>query len=68
SLPARMARMAKSILYYRRILPVDEIITEIDAVTPADVQALAARIFTPENCALLVLGPGDARPGDAVPL
>jgi len=64
----RMARMAKSILYYRRILPVDEIITEIDAVTPADVQALAARIFTPENCALLVLGPGDARPGDAVPL
>ncbi len=64
----RMSRMAKSMLYYGRILSVDEIIAAIDTVSPEDVRGFAQRTFTPEHCALLVLGPGDARPGATVPL
>lgn len=53
----RMARMAKSIMYYGKLIPVAEIVEKVDAVTHADVQACCAAVFTPENCALLVLGP-----------
>jgi len=55
----RMARMGKSLLYHDRIVPVDEIIEKLDAVTPDDVQRAAAGLFDRERCALLVLGPRD---------
>lgn len=64
----RMSRMAKSMLYYGRIIPVAEIIGSLDAVTTGDVQALAQRIFSSNQCALLVLGPGSARPAETAPL
>ena len=64
----RMSRMAKSMLYYGRVIPVDEIIGSLDAVTPEDVQCLAQRMFTNERCALLVLGPASARPREHAPL
>lgn len=64
----RMSRMAKSMLYYGRIIPVDEIIGSIDAVSVENVRTLAERIFSSDQCALLVLGPGSARPTEKAPL
>lgn len=64
----RMSRMAKSILYYGRVIPVDEVIDGIDVASAADVQALAQRTFAADRCALLVLGPDEAKPGEIVPL
>jgi predicted Zn-dependent peptidase len=58
STSTRMARMAKSLMYYGKLFPIAEIIENIDAVSCADVQQCAQTIFTPDRCALLVLGPG----------
>jgi predicted Zn-dependent peptidase len=52
----RMARMARSILYFDRILPVDEIIAGVDVVSKEDIQELAQQTFTESQCALAVLG------------
>lgn len=61
----RMARMAKSLMYHGRIVPVDEVVNRIEQVGLDDVRQAAELIFQPENCALLVLGP---EPMDAGPL
>ncbi len=53
----RMARMVRSLLSYGRIVPVDEILDRVDAVTASDVQDVAGRVFTEENSRLAVLGP-----------
>jgi predicted Zn-dependent peptidase len=53
----RMSRMAKSMMYYRRIIPLAEVLSEIDAVTPERMQRLSREIFRPETCTMLVLGP-----------
>jgi predicted Zn-dependent peptidase len=43
-------------MYFGRFFGVDEIIEEIEAVTPADVQEMAQRLFKPEAVALTLLG------------
>ncbi|MBI2425456.1 MAG: insulinase family protein [Candidatus Hydrogenedentes bacterium] len=53
----RMSRMAKSLMYYGRVIPVDEVITRLDAVQPADIQNFARNTFTEATTALVVLGP-----------
>ncbi|MBI4558918.1 MAG: insulinase family protein [Candidatus Hydrogenedentes bacterium] len=53
----RMSRMAKSMLYYGRIVPIEETIAAIDAVTADDLQTLAQELFCPERCAGVILGP-----------
>lgn len=53
----RMSRMAKSMFYYGRILSVEELIAALESVTAEDIQEMAGRMFTPDKCALLVLGP-----------
>jgi predicted Zn-dependent peptidase len=58
----RMARMAKSMLYYDRLVPIDEIITRIEGVSAEEVQRTAATIYQPDTTALLVYGPAE---GDA---
>lgn len=58
---ARMTRMAKSLLYYDRIIAVDELIGLIDDVTPAHVQEFARQTFTEKQCAMVVLGKTDGR-------
>lgn len=63
----RMTRMAKSYMYHGRIIPVDEIIAGVEAVTAAQIQQLAQDSYTPEQCALVVLGPNEAKL-DGVPL
>ena len=64
----RMARMAKSMMYYNRLLTIDEVIAGLDAVTVADVQALARELFQPDCCAMLVLGPAKGAPIQDIPL
>ncbi len=59
----RMARMVRSLMIFDRILPVDEILADVDRVTAEDVQKAAQKTFTQDRCAVAVLGPsGDAPP------
>ena len=55
----RMARMVRSLMLFERIVPVRDILDAVDAVTAADVQALAERVFAEEQCAAAVLGPAN---------
>jgi predicted Zn-dependent peptidase len=51
-----MSNLARQAMYFGRFFSVDEIISEIEAVTPAAVQALAQQLFRPEAIALTALG------------
>ncbi len=53
----RMSRTAQLLMYYGRIIPVDEVLEKVDAVTQADVQAFARSTFVKDQCAVVVLGP-----------
>ena len=53
----RMSRMAKGLLFRERVLPIEEIIAGIDAVTAESIQVFAQEYFQPKSCALLLLGP-----------
>jgi predicted Zn-dependent peptidase len=53
---SRMANLARQEMYFGRFFTVDDIITEVDAVTPAEIQTLARDLFRPETIALTVLG------------
>jgi len=57
----RMSRLAKSMMYFDRIVPIEEVVQKVDAVTAADVQALAQSIFTRADCALVALGPANGQ-------
>jgi predicted Zn-dependent peptidase len=57
STSARMSRMAKSMMYYGRIIPLAEIIENVEAVTPERIREFACATFLPEQCALVILGP-----------
>lgn len=53
----RMARMARSWMFFGRVVPVSEIIDGINAVTAEDIQSLARETLTPQTCAAAILGP-----------
>lgn len=53
---SRMGRLARNEIYYDRFVPVEEVISQIEAVTPEDVQEIAGQIFTPKNMSLVALG------------
>ena len=53
---SRMNNLARQQMFFGRFIPVDEIIREIDAVTPEDTQRLANELFKPELLALTLLG------------
>ena len=53
---SRMSNLARQQMYFGRFFSVDEIVAEIEAVTPADVQRLAQQLFRPEAIALTLLG------------
>jgi predicted Zn-dependent peptidase len=57
SVSGRMSRLAKSLLYYGRILDVEEIVTRIAAVTAADAQRVAAELFGSGEFACAAIGP-----------
>ena len=53
---SRMANLARQEMYFGRFFSVDEIIAEVEVITPADVQTLAQNLFRPEVIALTILG------------
>jgi predicted Zn-dependent peptidase len=53
---SRMSSLARQQMYWGRFFSLDEITTEIDRVTPADLQRLANHLFQPEALALTLLG------------
>ena len=53
---SRMSNLARQEMYYGRFFSVEEIVAEVDAVTAADIQALARQLFRQEAIALTVLG------------
>ena len=53
---SRMANLARQQMYFGRFFGVDEIIADIDRVTPAMVQELANELFHTERIALAMLG------------
>jgi predicted Zn-dependent peptidase len=60
SLIARAEQAAAQRLTFGRLLPPAEIAELIDAVGPAEIAALAARVLSPGLCAVAVLGPKGA--------
>ncbi|HEY5056385.1 MAG TPA: pitrilysin family protein [Acidobacteriaceae bacterium] len=53
---SRMSNLARQEIYFGRFFSTDEIVAEVDAVTPAEIQALARDLFQPESIAITVLG------------
>ena len=62
SMSNRMSRLAKSELYYGRIVRVDEIISAITNVSRDDVAHVASELFTGSRFALAAIGPFKKRP------
>ncbi|HZN96623.1 MAG TPA: insulinase family protein, partial [Gemmatimonadales bacterium] len=54
---ARMARLAGFVLYDDRYRPLDEMLTEVDRITPDELSAVAGEFFAPERQTVLRLGP-----------
>jgi len=54
---SRMSRLAKCEIYYDEYIPVEELIRNIDAVTPEAVREIARRIFRDELFTYTFLGP-----------
>jgi predicted Zn-dependent peptidase len=53
---SRMNNLARQQIFFGRFIPVDEIVRDIDAVTPEHTQRLANQLFQPELLALTLLG------------
>ena len=54
---ARMSRLAGFILHDDEYRPLDEMLAEIDRVTPEQVAAVAQEFFAPERQTIVRLGP-----------
>ena len=53
---SRMSNLARQQMYFGRFFGIEEIVSEIDAVTPALIRQLATDLFRPEQMALTLLG------------
>lgn len=53
---SRMSNLARQQMYFGRFFGIDEIVAEIDAVSPELIQRLAVELFRPEQMALTLLG------------
>ncbi len=53
---ARMSNLARQQMYYGRFTSVDEIIADVDRVTPADIQRLANELLQADAISLTLLG------------
>ncbi len=53
---ARMSNLARQEMYFDRFFSIDEIIEQIDAVTPDQLLQLSRELFQPEQIAVTVLG------------
>jgi predicted Zn-dependent peptidase len=57
SMSARMTRLAKSLLYYDRVVPVDEVVDKLTAVAAEDVLRVAASLLGEGEFAYAAIGP-----------
>lgn len=57
----RMHRIARSETYFGRLVPVDELIAEVEAVTSADVQRVAGALLPRGRLSLVALGSANGR-------
>ena len=57
SMSNRMQRLGRVELTYGRIVPVDEVVAEIDAVTSEDVRSVAEALFSPDRLSTVALLP-----------
>ena len=64
----RMARLAKSLMYHGRLIPVEEVIERIDAVTLDQIHEVAEVTFRSDTASMLVLGPLPDQPVESIPL
>ncbi len=62
SLSSRMTAVGNALAGYGPLLPVDEVLRRIDAVSTGDVKRLAKRIFRPELVTMAAVGPVDGLP------
>jgi predicted Zn-dependent peptidase len=53
---SRMSSLARQQMYFGRFFSLDEITTEIDRITTADIQRLAQKLLVSETMALTFLG------------
>jgi len=57
STSSRMTRLGKALVTDTELVPVDETVRRIEAVTPEDVVALAGELFAPDRLAAAGIGP-----------
>jgi predicted Zn-dependent peptidase len=62
STSSRMSRMAKSQMYFDRVIPMDEIVEKVMAVTHEDVRAAADRVLDQDDWSLTLIGPEHGLP------
>jgi predicted Zn-dependent peptidase len=51
-----MSNLARQEMYFGRFFSVEDIVEQVEAITPADVQVLARELFRQEAIALTLLG------------
>ena len=52
-----MMRLAKNEIHFGHYIPLEDIVTGLTRVTPAEIQELARELFSPENWAATLMGP-----------
>ncbi|MCW3061701.1 MAG: peptidase [Capsulimonas sp.] len=57
SMNSRMMRMGRNELNYGRVLPIQEIMDKINAVTVGDIASLSERLFASEDFSMATVGP-----------
>ncbi|HEY3411810.1 MAG TPA: pitrilysin family protein [Armatimonadota bacterium] len=57
SMSSRMSRMAKSQMYFDRVIPMEEVVEKVMSVTHDDVKAVADRVLNEDEWSLTVIGP-----------
>lgn len=57
STSSRMARLAKSLLYFGRVIPIDEVVHHVEKITIEDVNRVARAILPKETTSVVLLGP-----------
>jgi predicted Zn-dependent peptidase len=57
NMSSRMMRMGKSLLYFNRVVPLQEIVSKINAITLDDLDRISNQLFDPAKMTLAAVGP-----------
>lgn len=60
SVDNQMVRLAQNEIHFGAYVPMDSVVKQVDAVTPDEIQSLAATLFRSDGHCLTMLGPVDA--------